>query len=311
MHAPRASVSSTEPRCMRSSVTSAAAPGASVPSRPAAPITFAGASVDHERQPSRGRGLKGRAEGESGVAARLLARQSDFHAADEVAVGLDGLEGLGPVDEADVLELADLGAQHAGTADVEERENARFRHLDHVLAEPGERERPRRARVDDGGGAGRQTVRIRLDAVVRGAVVDVDVEIDEAGCHEEASGVDDLLARARPEVLAESGHAPVGEPNVPRRGGPECRVDDGPALDQHRRGPDVKREGGGARLDVSWRAEATAGGRRSQREGNGREMDGGQGPALGTPRITRSSKAVTESALVQSPTRPDRNRLSR
>src|SRR5229473_3892328 len=40
-------------------------------------------------------------------------------------------------------------------------------------------------------------------------------------------------------------------------------------------GPDVRREGGGALLHVSWRArEATAEARRSQREGNGREGNG-------------------------------------
>src|SRR5205807_10165506 len=214
------------------------------------------AHVDHERQPGRGRGFEGRAERQSGVAAGLLARQSYLHAVDEVAVGLDGLERLGPVDEADVLQLADLAAQHSGAADVEEREDARFRHLDHVLAEPGERERPRRARVDDGGGAGRQTVRIRLDAVVRGAVVDVDVEIDEAGCHEEAPGIDDLLARDGPEILAEGGHASVGEPNVPQRGGPERGVDDGPALDQHRRGPTLS---GGA-AESFWTFHGVRGG---------------------------------------------------
>ena len=91
---------------------------------------------------------------------------------------------------------------------------------------------------------------------MRGAVVDVDVEIDEAGCHEEAPGIDDLLARDGPEILAEGGHASVGEPNVPQRRGSERGVDDGPALDQHRRGPTLS---GGA-AESLWTFHGVRGG---------------------------------------------------
>ena len=129
-------------------------------------------------------------------------------------MGLDGLERLALVHEAQVLQFSHVRAQHAGGADVEEGQDPRLGHLDDVLSEGAERERASRARVHDGGRAGAETVRIGLDAVVGGAGEDVHVQVDEARRDEEVGRVEDVLARDRTQINPDGRDASPLEPHV-------------------------------------------------------------------------------------------------
>ena len=191
------------------------------------------ADVDHQRQPRRlGRLARGQ-ERDPCVGAGLLTREPHFHAADEVTVRLDRPESLRPIDEPDVLELTDLGAQHPRGADVQERQNPRLGDLDHILAEGREGEGAGGARVHDRGRPRPEAVGVGLDAVVRGAGEDVDVEIDEAGRDEEAPRVHDLLAAGAPRPLGDGGDTATRDRDVPLGVEPLRGVDNRAATNQH------------------------------------------------------------------------------
>ena len=107
-------------------------------------------------------------------------------------MALADLDGLLGVDEPDVLELTHDRRDHAGRGDVETGLEARFRDLDHVAPEAVEGVGARRPGVDGGGDAAGQDVGVGVDAVMADAVIDVHVNVDEAGRDQQTRGIDEL-----------------------------------------------------------------------------------------------------------------------
>src|SRR5207247_1364571 len=143
-----------------------------------------------------------------GIVADHLVPQPYLHADDHVGMlarPRDGLRGGGP---AQVFELARQRRDHPLDRDVEEGEYARLRALDDVAPEPGEGLGTRRASIDGGGHAPEQAVRVRVDAVVRDAVVQVRVQVDQARHQHQAAGVYRLGRRSR---VTEAGQAAAGD----------------------------------------------------------------------------------------------------
>ena len=139
--------------------------------------------------------LAGEPQRRLGIVADHLVPQPYLHADDHVGMlagPRDGLRGRGP---AQVFELARQRRDHPLDRDVEEGEYPRLRALDDVAPEPGEGLGARRAGVDGGGDAAAQAVRVRVDAVVRDALVQVRVQVDQAGHQHQAAGVDRLGRR--------------------------------------------------------------------------------------------------------------------
>src|SRR5204863_4620350 len=89
-----------------------------------------------------------------------------------------------------------------------EGEYPRLRPLDDVAPEPGEGLGARRASVDGGGDPTAQAVRVRVDAVVRDALVQVGMQVDQAGHQHQAADVDRL--GGRPRAVTGPGQAAAG-----------------------------------------------------------------------------------------------------
>ena len=97
------------------------------------------------------------------------------------------------VDEPDVLELAHNRRDHARRGDVETGLEARFGDLDHVASQALEGVGAGRPGVDGRGDAAGQDVGVGVDAVVADAVVDVHVDVDEAGRDQQARSIEDVV----------------------------------------------------------------------------------------------------------------------
>ncbi len=78
-------------------------------------------------------------------------------------------------------------------------------------AQAGKRLRPGRSHVDPGRRAAAEQIGVGVDAVVRDAVVDVHVQVDQPRHHQEAGRVDALAAR---QALSDHGDAPVVDRDV-------------------------------------------------------------------------------------------------
>src|SRR5262249_22787618 len=155
----------------------------------------------------------------------------------------------------------------------EERDDSRFRHLDHVLPERAERERASRSGVHHGRGAGAQTVKIWLDAVMRGAGKDVDVKVDQTRRDKEAARFQRILARRGLQIARRGAAAPAVEAHVEEGVRALRGIENVPASDQHgRTWPGASTGGGedtgGARSRTgssAWRAPSVRPGSRSDR----------------------------------------------
>ena len=103
---------------------------------------------------------------------------------------------------------------------MQQRDDARPRRLDHVAAQALERRRARGADVEPGRRAASQQELVGVDAVVRDALVDVHVQVDEARHDEQPAHVQPLRARQlRPDLGdAPTRHAEVGDAIEPGRG---------------------------------------------------------------------------------------------
>ena len=137
--------------------------------------------VDHDRQPHGIRRLAGAVQRRQRVVSRQVFADPGLDADDHVAVALADLDGSLGVDEPDVLELTHNRRDHARRGDVEAGLEARFGDLDHVAPQTLEGVGAGRSGVDGRGDAAGQDIGVGVDAVVADAVVDVHVDVDEAG----------------------------------------------------------------------------------------------------------------------------------
>src|SRR5262249_60229401 len=93
--------------------------------------------------------------------------------------------------------------EEAGKGEVEIRQDADRRRLDDVPAEAVEIARPGAPRIDEGGGATAPRYFGGVDAERGAAPIDMGVEVDEAGRHDEPGDVAHLGAGRHREVGAD------------------------------------------------------------------------------------------------------------
>jgi hypothetical protein len=179
--------------------------------------------VDHQRQAELLGRLAGEPQRRPGIVADHLVPQPHLHADDHVGMLAGPRDGLLRRSPPEVLELAHEPADHPLHRDVEEGEHPRLRALDDVAAEAGEGLGARRAGVDGGGDPAPQAVRVRVDAVVRDALVQVRVQVDQAGHQHQVAGVDRLGGRP---VRTRPGQAAAGDGDIETAVDSPRRIDD-------------------------------------------------------------------------------------
>lgn len=154
------------------------------------------ADVDHERKADGVGCFAGHAEGLEVMAAGDVFGETDLDAEDDVAIRFDGFDGELGIGEAEVDQLAPgvVGGEGglADDGDIEKGHDARVDDVDDVLAQAGKCVRAGGTGVDDCGDAFGDAVGIGGNAEGGDAIVDVNVDVDEAGGYEFASRVDDL-----------------------------------------------------------------------------------------------------------------------
>ena len=192
-----------------------------------------GIGVDHEWQTCGIGDLACPLETFLSVVAHELRGQTDLDPHDVVAVLLAHPDGALDIGIPNVRELSHASAQHALRRDVEEGLDPRGAHVDHVLLEPRKGVGSGGPRVVDRRGAPGHAMGIGLDAVMRHAPVDVDVQIDQARRHQLACGLDDRFRLFLEDLLRDRGNASIGDGDVPGSVEALCGVDQrGPAYEE-------------------------------------------------------------------------------
>ena len=187
--------------------------------------------MDHQRQPGGVGDLERDVERHGAGIPRCMHADAHLDAADRVAIGARDLHRVDRRHQPEIAALADhhafREAVDAGEGDVDERDDAHRRRLDHMFEEAGIVAGPGASRVDERRAAAAREPQ-GIDAERRAAPIDMGVEIDEAGRDDIARDVAQLCAvqpiadRRDPAV----GEADVGDAIDPLRG-----VDDAAALE--------------------------------------------------------------------------------
>jgi hypothetical protein len=121
-----------------------------------------------------------------------------------------------------------------GKGDVEIRDDAQRRRLDHMTAKTVEGARAGAAGVDKGGRSAAPRHFGRIDAERGPAPIDMSVEIDQPGHHEQPPHIDDLGPNAW-RIAPDLDHLSVAKGNVADPVATIRRIDDAPAFkDQFR-----------------------------------------------------------------------------
>jgi hypothetical protein len=136
------------------------------------------------------------------------------------------------VEQAEISAFADhhrhRKRKDPGMRDIDDRQDAHRRRLDHMSAKAMEISRPRTAGIDKGGGAAGLGHRRGVDTERGAAPINMCVQVDEAGHDKLAGGIDDFRAGAR-QVAADLGDLAVREGDVGDLVAPVRRIDDAPA----------------------------------------------------------------------------------
>src|SRR5207244_398736 len=117
--------------------------------------------------------------------------------------------------------------------------------LDDPALEAGEAVGAGRADVEPGGHAGARRDRVRLDAPVRAAPVDVRVEVDEAGGDDLAGRVDQLADVVGRQVAVDRRDPIADDPDVEASALVGAGIDELAALDQQVEAHSATSSGGG------------------------------------------------------------------
>ena len=134
----------------------------------------------------------------------------------------------------DVRQVGQLvGDGHARAGHVQECVHARSRGRRHIGPEAREGGGARRAGVDDRGDPFGDPHHVRLDGDARDAVVDVRVDVDQAGGDDHSARAHHLAALALGDALGHARHPPAGDADVARAVDALRRVDQSPT-DHHR-----------------------------------------------------------------------------
>ncbi len=193
--------------------------------------------VDHERHADFLGNEEGCVERRDALGARGSHANADLDANDEIAILVRDAGCISWRHHADVLALADHDGGGEGVdarkRDVEIGEDTGVRRFDNVLAEPGEIAGTGRAGVDRGGDATGAAELVGIDAKRGAAPVDVGVEVDQAGCDDEARRIADLGGGAGGELarIADAFDSAVLECNVGDAVDALRRIDDAAAAD--------------------------------------------------------------------------------
>ena len=167
-------------------------------------------------------------------------------APDDALVGLDGGDGLVQIDAGGAEDVG--GGGQSGAADVEEGEDLGVVVGDDVVGEASKGVAAGASGVDHGGDAGADAAEIGLDAVAVDAVVDMGVEVDEAGSDDLALDFDDAPGLGGGNVGGDQGDFSVLDGDVAGAVEALGRVDYGAALNYqivHEAQPPVQSGWGG------------------------------------------------------------------
>ena len=188
--------------------------------------------VHHDRQPDGvGRLARPAQRFEVGLQPFAVAADPHLDAQDPVAVLLDDPDGGLRIDNPGIEEQL-VRDHQTDRRDVEQGEDAGLRALDHVLPEARERGGAGRSAVDNRGHPTGHPDEIGVHRDGDAAVVDVPVQVDQAGRYDTAPGVEHL---SRP--LARNGwlqrlDSAARDRDIADGGQPLRRIDDPPAGDQ-------------------------------------------------------------------------------
>ena len=152
----------------------------------------------HDREPGLGRDFEGDVERCHPGGAPGIAPDPDLDTGDQLAVGVDNADAFARVEKPQIGAFADhhTGAkgEDAGKRDIQERDDAQRRRLDH--------EAPKAMEIAGAGAAGINESRRsasscdlgRVDAERGATPIDMRVQIDQPGHHQEPTRLDDLGA---------------------------------------------------------------------------------------------------------------------
>ena len=170
----------------------------------------------HHAQPGGLGHAQGQVQRHDAALARAVAAEPDLDADHDIRVLARRIQAGLRVQQSELRRLAvrEVAAERedAGEGDVQERQDAHLRPLDHVAAEPRDIAGAGGPGVDHRGDAAGPGIGVRVHAERGAAPIHVGVQIDQAGHHHAAGDIPHIARRA--EILADGGHFSLGECDV-------------------------------------------------------------------------------------------------
>jgi hypothetical protein len=183
----------------------------------------------HNRKPALLRHFERHVEWCSSRSPAGVAPDPHLDASDQIAVGIDDAHAFAQVEQPQIGAFADHHAraegEDAGKGNVEEGDDAQRRWLDHMAAKTVEIAGPGAAGIDESRRSAPPRHFSRIDTERGPAPIDMRMEIDQPGYHEEPAHIDDFGTVIR-EIVPDPGHFSVAKSDVGRLVATARRIDD-------------------------------------------------------------------------------------